>query len=289
MPIVPPAPVRFSMTICWPIARVIASPTTRATKSSPPPGASGTMKRTGRLGHSSDAGVGCARVVLGESRTGATPPSNASPPAAVRVMNVRRSIFDNIRSPCWLLVSRRRAGERIADAARAKSADWRQTAAAPPGCALQRKSRARLSGDVQANVKESFRPCSGSAWNISVNAYVDHYPSTTDGADVMRKTLTALAAAATVAVATVATPSNAEARWGWWGPALGAFAVGAIVGSAFARPYYYGGYYGGYYPAYSYYPSYSYGYAPAYYGYAYSPGPYYGCVRYRYGYRYRVC
>jgi hypothetical protein len=103
----------------------------------------------------------------------------------------------------------------------------------------------------------------------------------------MRKTLIAVAAAATVAVATVATPSTAEARRGWWGPAIGAFAVGAIVGSAFARPYY-GGYYPSYssYPAYGYsYPSYGYSYAPAYYGYAYAPRPYYSCWRYGY----RVC
>jgi hypothetical protein len=114
----------------------------------------------------------------------------------------------------------------------------------------------------------------------------------------MRKTLTAVAAAATIGVATVAAPTTADARWGWWGPALGAFAVGAIVGGALARPYYYGGYYGGYYPAYSYYPAGYYGYyapaysysyaAPAYYGYA-APRPYYNCLRWRYGYRYRVC
>jgi hypothetical protein len=113
----------------------------------------------------------------------------------------------------------------------------------------------------------------------------------------MKKTLTAVAAAATIAAASVATPTTAEARWGWWGPALGAFAVGAIVGGALARPYYYGGYYGGYYPAYSYYPTYGYSYAPAYYGgyapaysgYAYAPRPYYSCWRWRGGYRYRVC
>ena len=111
----------------------------------------------------------------------------------------------------------------------------------------------------------------------------------------MRKTLTAVAAAATISVATVAAPTTADARWGWWGPALGVFAVGAIVGGALARPYYYGGYY----PAYSYYPAGYYGYyapaysysyaAPAYYGYAYAPRPYYNCLRWRYGYRYRVC
>ena len=86
----------------------------------------------------------------------------------------------------------------------------------------------------------------------------------------MRKRLTALAAAA-IAVAGVATPTTADARWrGWWAPALGG--VGAIVGSALARPYYaypsYGYAYGGYgYPVY-------YGYGPAYY--SYSHPPYYG-------------
>ena len=33
----------------------------------------------------------------------------------------------------------------------------------------------------------------------------------------MTKTLTALATAATIAVATVATPTTADARWGWRG------------------------------------------------------------------------
>jgi hypothetical protein len=115
----------------------------------------------------------------------------------------------------------------------------------------------------------------------------------------MRKILTALAAAATIAVATVAAPSIADARWGWWGPALGGFAAGAIIGGALASPYSYGGYYGGYYPAYSPYPSYGYpaygypaygySYAPAYSGYAYAPRPSFSCWRSRYGYRYRVC
>jgi UvrD-like helicase C-terminal domain len=83
----------------------------------------------------------------------------------------------------------------------------------------------------------------------------------------------------------VATPTTADARWrgGWWGPALGGFALGALIGSAFPRPYYAYPYYGyGYgYPAYGYgYAAYSYGYPaynyayPAYYG--DSPRPYYG-------------
>ena len=111
----------------------------------------------------------------------------------------------------------------------------------------------------------------------------------------MRKFLTASTAAGTLAVATIATPTTADARWGWWGPALGSLAVGAIIGSALARPAYgYYGYYG--YPSYSYgYAPAYYGYAPAYYGHAYSPGyygyyaprPYYSCWRGRY--RYRAC
>jgi hypothetical protein len=67
----------------------------------------------------------------------------------------------------------------------------------------------------------------------------------------MRKILTALVAAASLAAAAVATSSTADARWygrGWgWGPGpvIGGLAAGAIVGSALAAPYYYPyGYYG---------------------------------------------
>ena len=81
----------------------------------------------------------------------------------------------------------------------------------------------------------------------------------------MRKTLTAVVAAATIAVATIAAPTTADARRGWWAPAIiGGLAAGAIIGSAYARPYY-GGYYGGYGYHGGYRPAYSYdGYAPAY-------------------------
>ena len=74
----------------------------------------------------------------------------------------------------------------------------------------------------------------------------------------MRTTLTAVAAAATIAVATIAAQTTADARRGWWAPAIiGGLAAGAIIGSAYARPYYGG--YGYYQPA----PVYD-GYAPAY-------------------------
>jgi hypothetical protein len=86
---------------------------------------------------------------------------------------------------------------------------------------------------------------------------------------VMRKTLTALLAAASLGIAAVPSlPSPAEARWGWGGFGVG-LATGAIIGGALARPYYpyypYYGYYGGYYaPAYYYPPYYGYGYYPRY-------------------------
>src|SRR6516162_1269829 len=103
MPIVPPAPVRFSITICWPIARDTGSPTTRATKSRPPPGASGTMNRTGR-GHAASVAP-CARAAFGPCGAWAIPPSSAMPPAPARLINVRRSILGNSFSPSCSLKS----------------------------------------------------------------------------------------------------------------------------------------------------------------------------------------
>ena len=68
----------------------------------------------------------------------------------------------------------------------------------------------------------------------------------------MTKTLTALATAATLAVAAIAAPQPADARGGGAVAAgiVGGLAAGAIIGSAVNGPYY--------------------GYGPAYYG----PGPY---------------
>jgi hypothetical protein len=47
---VPVAPVRLSMTICWLQAAVNRGASMRATTSVPPPGAKPTSMRTGRLG-----------------------------------------------------------------------------------------------------------------------------------------------------------------------------------------------------------------------------------------------
>src|SRR5262249_41751722 len=109
---------------------------------------------------------------------------------------------------------------------------------------------------------------------LAATLKVDHRTAPNRG-DAMRKTLTALAAAATLATATVTVPSTAEARWGWRGGAfIGGLAAGAIIASAFARPYYYGGYYGGYGGYYGGYGGYYGGY-PAYYGGYYAPAPVY--------------
>src|SRR6476661_2294799 len=98
--------------------------------------------------------------------------------------------------------------------------------------------------------------------------------------DVMRRTITALVATASIAAAGIAAPKPAEARCiGCW---VGAGIAAAVIGGAIASSSYgYG--YG--YPAYSYgygYPAYSYAYRPAYYGYAYAPRRYYGRRYYRY-------
>ena len=55
----------------------------------------------------------------------------------------------------------------------------------------------------------------------------------------MRRTLTVLAAAATVAAATIATPAIADGARGWLAPAVfGGFVAGAIIGNQIARPRY---------------------------------------------------
>src|SRR5436190_5761701 len=104
----------------------------------------------------------------------------------------------------------------------------------------------------------------------------------------MKKPLIAIVMAGAIICATLSSSTNAEARRGWWGPALGGFAAGAIIASAFARPYYGYGYGYGYpyrYASYGY--PYSYGYSyyrPAYYGY-YRPA-YYGYYRPAYSFGY---
>src|SRR4051812_48889141 len=62
----PPAPPRFSITKGWPSAASSAGAIRRATVSLPLPGASGRMKRTGRVGQ---AGAGWAEAAWDTSPT----------------------------------------------------------------------------------------------------------------------------------------------------------------------------------------------------------------------------
>src|SRR5437870_5323723 len=80
-------------------------------------------------------------------------------------------------------------------------------------------------------------------WAISFTAFGAR-PTHQRGPCSMMKTLTTLTAAATVAAALLAAPTDANAQWrrGWGGPAvglgiLGGVAAGAIVGSAIANSY----------------------------------------------------
>src|SRR5450432_3595102 len=93
----------------------------------------------------------------------------------------------------------------------------------------------------------------------------------------MKKTVLALATAATIGVSALVAPSPAQAwRAGGWGPGLAAGLIGAaVIGGIASSAYAYGpgyGYYGG--PGYGDYG----GYAPAYYNYGYAPA-YYGGYR----------
>jgi hypothetical protein len=100
----------------------------------------------------------------------------------------------------------------------------------------------------------------------------------------MKTRLTAVASAGMIALAAIATPNKAEARWnGWWIP--GAIVGGLALGAAIASSH---NYYYGYAPYYAYgYGPYAYGYAP--YAYRYDPYAYeYGSYAYaapRYYYR----
>ncbi len=55
----------------------------------------------------------------------------------------------------------------------------------------------------------------------------------------MKRSLTALVLAGSLATATVTAPTQAQARWGWggWGWGLGGVAIGALIGAALTRPY----------------------------------------------------
>jgi hypothetical protein len=115
-------------------------------------------------------------------------------------------------------------------------------------------------------------------FRMRVRVQISEYMDRTVREDIMKRVLTASVVAGTLAIATIVTPTSAQAQWGrrglGWG--LGGLALGLFIGAALSRPAY----------AYGYgYPAYSYGYGPAY-GYAssgYGAGPE-GYASYGYGY-----
>jgi len=122
------------------------------------------------------------------------------------------------------------------------------------------------------------------------------YSSGKEGISHMRKSVMAIATAATIGVTALVAPSPAQAWRGGWGPGLaGGLIAGAVIGGIASSAYAYGpgygyyggpgyGYYGGYARAYGGYarPYYNGGYAPAYYG-GYRSS-YYAPAYYRPGY-----
>ena len=54
----------------------------------------------------------------------------------------------------------------------------------------------------------------------------------------MKRALTASVVAGSLAIATIATPTSAQAQWGrrGWGLGLGGLAVGLFIGAALSRP-----------------------------------------------------
>jgi hypothetical protein len=122
-----------------------------------------------------------------------------------------------------------------------------------PNAAFSGHSRAQWNTDARVNVAAADhdrRKYAGRSFN--------RYDPARERV-MMTKTLTAIAAAGVLTVATLATPQPAQAHYHGGGVAagiIGGLAAGAIIGAAVNGPYY-GGYYG---------PGYYYAPGPAYYG-----------------------
>src|SRR5258708_34252913 len=137
-----------------------------------------------------------------------------------------------------------------------------------PDCALQKRSTGQHSS---SNVTVPFIDHSREMWNFRCDRIFSRCPLLDEKGEAMRKTLMALAAAATLAVSAVAAPAPAQAQRGVAAGVAAGLIGGAIVGGAIASQ---NGYYG---------------YGPSYYGSGYG---YYGgpaqCARPRLGSRRRL-
>jgi hypothetical protein len=131
-------------------------------------------------------------------------------------------------------------------------------------------------------VAAPFIDHSSEMWKFRSDRPLYPLSSLNEKGEAMKKTLMALAAAATLAVSAVAVPAPAHAQRGVGAAIAGGIIGGAIVGGALAGPRYYGygpGYYG---PGYGYYGG------PAY----VADDPYGGCIwqrqRFWDGYGWRI-
>src|SRR5258707_14418406 len=107
-----------------------------------------------------------------------------------------------------------------------------------PDCALKKRSAGQHSS---SNVTVPFIDHSREMWNFRCDRIFSRCPLLDEKGEAMRKTLMALAAAATLAVSAVAAPAPAQAQRGVAAGVAPGLLGGAIVGGAIASQ---NGYYG---------------------------------------------
>src|ERR1041385_5586226 len=116
MPMFPAAPGRFSITTGWAQIAVSFSPTTRGIRSDAPPGANGTITRTGFCGHDCAFETGGARRTAVRSRSRSMRillDLGESPLERDRMEPARIGVFADVRDIESLFIDEARRAPRI--------------------------------------------------------------------------------------------------------------------------------------------------------------------------------